>query len=239
MQSYLKHYAEPEVHAIQPFIDSQKPNKTALLSVKSTQGTDEKPSSIPHYPYQHCIVIPAYNEDEQFVTRIAQGGNTPVNMSSPTLLIIVINQPEHDNNTSKNQQLWETITQQGHTLNQSEHHHWLTHQDNHSLDILLIQRFRQKIPRQQGVGLARKIGCDIACQMIQTGHLNSLWIHTTDADTHLPSTYFNTLDAYTSKTNNQRHISAIIYPYQHKGDSHSTLLQGASLKSQEEKIFIY
>ena len=47
-----------------------------------------------------------------------------------------------------------------------------------------------RLPADQGVGLARKIGCDIALRLISDGSVDSDWIHTSDADVLFPSDYF-------------------------------------------------
>jgi hypothetical protein len=46
------------------------------------------------------------------------------------------------------------------------------------------------LPPREGVGLARKIGCDVALAACQLGVLHSPWIATTDADVTLPADYF-------------------------------------------------
>ena len=45
-------------------------------------------------------------------------------------------------------------------------------------------------PKAQGVGLARKIGCDIAFKWQCEGAIDSHWICSTDADARLPPDYF-------------------------------------------------
>jgi hypothetical protein len=45
----------------------------------------------------------------------------------------------------------------------------------------LVER-SQGLPHKEGVGLARKIGCDIALSLYERGTLKSRWLHTTDAD---------------------------------------------------------
>jgi hypothetical protein len=47
------------------------------------------------------------------------------------------------------------------------------------------------LPSQQGVGLARKIGCDLAVGLWRDGVVKSPWLFSTDADVTLPPNYFD------------------------------------------------
>jgi hypothetical protein len=166
------------------------------------------PAFIHNHTYQHCLIIPAYNERCDFVTRIANSPLSQLNM----LLIIVINQPDTNDNTEQNQQLWDTLIDTHISINHSPQHHYLALNNSNS-DVLLIQRFQQKIPHKQGVGLARKIGADIACQLIFNQQLQNTWFHHTDADTHLPDHYFSAV--HTLPTCRKQNASAAVYPYTH------------------------
>jgi hypothetical protein len=58
--------------------------------------------------------------------------------------------------------------------------------------LLLIDRASpgRELPAKQGVGLARKIGADLALSLWHSDRIESPWIHCTDADVELPSDYF-------------------------------------------------
>ena len=233
IEHYLERYAEPEARAITAHI----PKEIIVQRIAQQENNDN--TNAPH-GYQHCLIIPAYNEQSDFVTRLANSEDSPVTDLEPTLLIVVINQPEHDDDTSRNQQLWDSIRQQGRILAQHDTFLWLRHTQNTSIDIILVQRFDKKIPSKQGVGLARKIGCDIACQMIKEGLLHSLWLHTTDADTHLPSTYFTSINTHTNNNpiENNTGISAFIYPYQHKNNNDTSLLNATQYYEQALTYYV-
>ena len=57
-------------------------------------------------------------------------------------------------------------------------------------NVLVIDRVDPPIPRRQGVGLARKIGCDVAARLIHAGAIQHPVIFSTDADVSLPPGYF-------------------------------------------------
>lgn len=160
-------------------------------------------------PYEFVLTIPAYRENSDFFLRLK---NTLL-LSHHILLIVVINQPD-DSKTptdiNKNQQLWDSIHQQcdsQHTTQGFSFLHW------QSSSTLLIDRFSegQRIPKKQGVGLARKIACDIACHLIDANIVKNPWIHTTDADTRLPDNYFLAL----AEQAQQQH-SAAVYGFKHQ-----------------------
>ncbi len=162
---------------------------------------------ITHKCYQHVLVIPVYKESPDVIERIV----APIKNES-LLVILIVNQPDTVSNTQANQALWNIVLSHYQSINHSHSHQLLSISDN--IDLLMIDRFTQeKIPHKQGVGLARKIGGDIACQLIQQQKLNTDWIHYSDADTHLPSNYFADLDNATGNT--QEHISAAVYAYKH------------------------
>ena len=59
-------------------------------------------------------------------------------------------------------------------------------------DLLIIDRTQTGLvlPDDQGVGLARKIGADVALAVWAGGGIESPWIHCSDADVVFPADYF-------------------------------------------------
>ena len=74
----------------------------------------------------------------------------------------------------------------------------------------------RQLPAKQGVGLARKIGGDLALACIHRKIVDNTWMHYTDADAQLPLNYFDDDPPPSS-------ISAAIYPFQHS-PLHSNIL---------------
>lgn len=137
--------------------------------------------------YDHVVVIPAYDESPEFFQRLIshplEGKNA--------LAIIVVNRPDTVAQCQRNQELKDIIRAQLKTI-------W-THVSDYgncqlleekSFGVLLVDRDTIPIPHRQGVGLARKIGADLASALMTTGQIISTWIHSTDADAHLPEFYF-------------------------------------------------
>lgn len=78
--------------------------------------------------------------------------------------------------------------------------------------LLLIDRASRGrfLPPRQGVGLARKIGTDVALQLSSTGRISSPWIHTTDADVLLPEDYFERSEEVEAPD-----TTLLVYPFRH------------------------
>ncbi len=61
-----------------------------------------------------------------------------------------------------------------------------------SLDLLFVDgRSEDDRLLKEGVGRARKLGCDIALALHATNKVRSPWIATTDADAYVPTSYFS------------------------------------------------
>lgn len=80
------------------------------------------------------------------------------------------------------------------------------------VDLLLIERSGagRELPAREGVGLARKIGGDLALAVFARGALDSPFLHCTDADTSLPGDYFQRAGAQCAAG-----ASGLVYPFRH------------------------
>lgn len=83
----------------------------------------------------------------------------------------------------------------------------------HQIDIVIIDRFTEpcRLRPKEGVGLARKIGCDLIVALHHRGQFVGRWIGSTDADALLPKSYFSTLEA--------SHYTALTFPFKHLADA--------------------
>ena len=162
-------------------------------------------TSIPFSLYGSCLVIPVYDEDEDRIAKVV----SKLDLSRKVLLILVANAPPGSADSTRELAI------------QIRRHHRAKWTGAHlnclltftpAIDLLLIDRCseRLEIPRRQGVGLARKIGADIATHLICEGIVTDPWIHTTDADVCLPAGYF---DALANGPDGRR--GAILFPFHH------------------------
>lgn len=165
--------------------------------------------------FQHSLVIPAYNESEEFLQRLK---NSKLKQA-PLLVIVIINQPDNISAAIENQKLWLACRATGAVLEtkKTEPHHQLIKWEDSQTYLLALNCFEgdKRLPSKQGVGLARKIGCDLACALYQKGILTQPWLHTSDADTTLPEDYFS--HGMFNKHNNtaSNKVSAATYPFAH------------------------
>ncbi len=189
IKKYLQQYSEPEIKAANQLL---------------TSSSDK---------FQYCICVPFFDEPLNNFLRFIDW----INQQSNILFITIINQPENiPVSSEENHLLFKTALLQSTQKT--------THQNNLNLvylssgnALLVIDRFTQhKIPNDEGVGLARKIMADIACDLIFNSIIESPWIFCTDADVTLPKNYFEQSNKYSEKN-----TSAILFPYTHVGTGKS------------------
>jgi hypothetical protein len=147
--------------------------------------------------WQQALVIPAYKETPEFLEQ-----QHPDNC----LLILVLNRPPDDGIWSWAKRIIDSLTP---ATWQNEHLSLHPRPDNCA--VLLVDRCiaAEPIPAKQGVGLARKIGADIACQLLATNKLSSPWLGCSDADAWLPPDYWTALMS-------QPAAAACVFPFHHQ-----------------------
>ena len=212
------------------------------------------------FHFQHGVVIPARDESFDFIQRLL---NLSTRTDNTILAIVVINQPLSALETNQpelgqfesgpsalNQQLTNTITELfGAPLWRNGN---LALFQQQQLSVLHVDRFSQRpIPPKQGVGLARKIGCDLACKLSQTQQLASSWIYSSDADAFLPDNYFalptsiaptastSSTEKPSAKTDNTQGFSAQVFEFDHISVAETThdCLQATQLYQRAIKYY--
>jgi len=126
--------------------------------------------------WQHVMVLPCFDEHPRFIHRFAQAFET-----ASLLLIVVINRPI-SSAPEVNQPLKEALAalprhslQLGYDLHEASPSFSIL-----SMDLELLEG---ATPCDQGVGRARRVGCDVALTLIDRHTVSSPWIYSTDADT--------------------------------------------------------
>jgi hypothetical protein len=100
---------------------------------------------------------------------------------------------------------------------------WLI--EDPDFDLLLLDRSSpgRELPPRSGVGMARKIGCDLALALFRRGRLASPWIFWADADAALPREHFaQSFRALAGPA--FQGVSALCFPFRHvaAGDAEIT-----------------
>lgn len=177
---YLKNYAQPAA--------------TQLLA--QLPALNSKPS-------HHALVIPCYSESEHALEQVFANLNSPA--LKPTLAVAVINAP-HNASVDKLQQTRRHLVRlQSQLVNKQliapeysepESHPMQLGQWQHGSKITLLvvdccSTDQRLINPKQGVGLARKLGADLALAFIHQNLVQQPWIYSTDADAVLPADYFD------------------------------------------------
>ena len=218
---YLTHYAEPEVLSLVTF-----PKESV---------------------YQHVIVIPAFQESTQFIERFITSGlveqqclvivviNQPDNdfgrqhqQDQIDLAQYIANQGQEtwqqDNlrlielSTAKESNAKENGVKENSAEQRNTEQNSAKQTKNVNSSVLIVDRYSKSIPTEQGVGLARKIGADLAIKLAATGNIVSSWVHSTDADAHLPDNY---LSAHNSDNSALKNTAATCCNFFHHSDTAS------------------
>ncbi|MCX2983246.1 hypothetical protein EYC98_20480 [Halieaceae bacterium IMCC14734] len=204
---YLQHYAETEARHI---------------SLQPTART-----------YDECLIIPAYAEPPELIER----WQSLTHCAHSILIILVLNYPaDNDSAASINSEpagadtnaaLRATLTAlpPKEVLPGVGKLYFLFE----NTDILLVER-AHGLPADQGVGLARKIGADIACSLKSAQRLRSRWLHCTDADATLPGDYFSQCDKQSQQ------VTAVCHPFRHM---HETATSSNAAQLYELRLHYY
>lgn len=175
--------------------------------------------------YQHCLIIPAYNETVEFLKTLIQEFQ-----DKQLLIILVINRPDNGS-LEANQPLLLWLQQNLETESTTENQ--ILYKLSNQSSALVIDRDSKPIAKQFGVGLARKIAADCATALIHRGVIKSPWIGSTDADTVLPKAYFETFSLQADSGNsNNRETAALCLPFRHRNsEQKNSLPQDAKVRA--------
>ena len=124
--------------------------------------------------YRHVLSVPAFDELHDFLQRVLAQG------ASDLLVIVVVNVPDHVGREDAAFIGTRGLLDLAGALDRSR-----------NVDVAVVDRVNTPVPKRAGVGLARKIGADIALRHIVDGRIEVPVIFSTDADVALPPDYFD------------------------------------------------
>jgi len=109
------------------------------------------------------------------------------------------------------------------SLRELGHGGWLGRDSD--MSVLVVDRFttNRRLPSRQGVGLARKVGADVALELIAARRVRHAFFAMTDADTRLPEDYFGRVAELESD------CSAAIFPFWHEPRGESRVDRATAL----------
>jgi len=168
-------------------------------------------------PFGHIVVIPCYGEGRG-VERVLE--SMPAGRRGDVLTIVVVNQRGDAPAWAQasNRETLDALRSSRPMLQRiSQHVEWL--EDSRGA-LMLIDRTRPEnlLPEGQGVGIARKIGCDLALAIWLRGGLASPWIHCTDADASLPGDFFSRIEEASNAPDSRAPPAAYLYDFEHSLD---------------------
>ena len=161
-----------------------------------------------NHVYDYVIVIPVYNENPDCLGVIFSNI-----INTNVLIIVVVNSPDNKHICEANCLFIRQLTEKS-NLQYDIHTNCRLLKFSDSNDIVLVDRNSKglQLPAESGVGLARKIGCDIALKYFTEGNIKYPWIFSTDADVILPVNYFSQFQ------NGLSIFSAVVLDFQHVSD---------------------
>ncbi len=171
---------------------------------------------------RYVLVLPLFNEGAECVLRVAHHPD-----AAQTLLILVLNEPDTQRHHPGNRAFLDVMASQWHT-------EWrdgtLSLHRLGPLQIVLISRLGDAaLPSRKGVGLARKIGADLACNLITQDVIDTPWVFFSDADARIPAGYFDL-------PTDTRSANACVYAFHHLCDDSAT---GSATALYEGMILYY
>jgi hypothetical protein len=141
--------------------------------------------------WQHVLVIPVYRESPEFFDQLKN-----LNVKGSHLVtILVINRPDTDPDKEANSGLRSALQNLRTSSGINDTCEILPLGEGIDLYVHDLEQLSGATDAAQGVGLVRKIGCDIAFKWINAGVIETEWICCTDADATLPANYFLRTDA--------------------------------------------
>ncbi len=147
-------------------------------------------SELPAKKWGRVLVVPALAEAELFPNLWRSVITASQNFSLPTLVIVVINAKD-------------SAPAEAHAANQKLAHwlnlalsptayEWGQWAQTPLVDLVAIDRYQsgRRLKEKQGVGQARKIGCDLALELFNRRQIEMVGMDVTDADAELPADYW-------------------------------------------------
>ena len=151
----------------------------------------------------NVLVIPCYDEAPGFLHSVL-----PAEARS-LLVIVVVNAPDNAAAQARERTAALLDRLRGPA---SQPLTMAAYASDRNVQLLIIDRLNQPIPHRQGVGLARKIGADVALALIAANKVAGGWVHATDADVSLPNDYLHTPLPGSG-------TAAVLFPFRHRASN--------------------
>ncbi len=151
--------------------------------------------------FAHAVIIPAYDEDER-LTRAVESV-VAARRRGPVLTVVCFNRRASSPPAvaARNRATHDALADAYPIVAERED------AAAHDTPNGALVAVHATLPDDQGVGLARKIGVDLALRVWAAGRIADDWLHCTDADAIVPADYFEQGDGATG--------AALVHPFRH------------------------
>ena len=180
------------------------------------------------HQYGHVLAIPLHSEDSGFLEQL---GPAIAATSNRVLVIAVVNATDdapaavHAQNERLLAELKQRLLprQELSALSNGSARAFLGRAG--AFDVLVVDRASpgRRFPNTEGVGLARRIGNDIAVALHQLGGVTSPWLGSTDGDARLPAEYFAALGRVEPRAADGTRRVALTMPFWHTPSGHAAV----------------
>ena len=162
-----------------------------------------------HRHWQHVMVVPSYDESPEFLATWQQ-----IYQNTSLLIVLVLNRPDGSDHAVNEPVRAALETYPTVTLGEG---YFLSHlNDSCSLLSVDLDRLEGSTPANEGVGRARRVGCDLALELQHQGVIETHWIYSGDVDSIWPA------DLFTTSWSDE--ASAVVVPFVHRFEEHLTHL---------------
>jgi hypothetical protein len=185
--------------------------------------------------YERALVVPLFREDPSSVEGFAGAARTS---RGRTLAVVVVNAPVDapPDAHADNRRLMEGLIgrlKDVRRLETSPAAYWGALDP--VCDLLVIDRASEgaRLPAKQGVGLARKVGTDVAVALHVAGKVRSGLIFGTDADAALPKAHFDAVDF-----DEESDVAAVVFPFWHEPAGDSALTRATAIYELSLRYYV-
>lgn len=191
--------------------------------------------------YERCFVVPACRERASLLDGYVRAAAT-----SPgrTLCILVVNgrdgsEPAHHAaNAALLDQLRAALAGVRSSTTPGEQRAFIGATSESALDVLVLDRASEgaRFPPKAGVGLARKIGMDLALALHVAGKVRSALIYCTDADATLPEQHFHRPELAACTDSGE--LGAAVFPFWHEPSADAAITRATALYELSLRYYV-
>jgi hypothetical protein len=176
--------------------------------------------------YGHVLCIPAHGEGEGLLQSLASIPQGPL---GEVLIVVVVNEARSSPDWVRDANQDSLTALRGRPAGAAGLGSPMQRHTHPRGDLLLIDRTHTGfvLPEKQGVGLARKIGADVALALWASGGIESPWIHCSDADVLFPADYFSRPLAAARDIRADDAPAAFVYDFRHLTEADPQLARAA------------